>query len=94
MAMKKIFMMMLLAGGFALNGHAQTDDSLSHSTKQALGAPEPGVNVRTNPPTKVNPRKIYKSKKTGQKATITGHQATGSNGGSAPYPKNAAKHHD
>lgn len=89
--MKKIFFLIFITGGFALSAAAQTD-SLSHSTKQALGAPVPESITNKQAPTKVNPRKIYKSKKSGQKATITGHQATGSNGGSAPYPKNAGKH--
>jgi hypothetical protein len=39
----------------------------------------------------LNNRKIYKSKATGQAATPTGQEATGTNGSHATNPKNAAR---
>jgi hypothetical protein len=46
-------------------------------------------NQQTKKP--INNRKVYKSKKTGQTATPTGQEATGTNGTHANNPKNAAQ---
>ena len=42
----------------------------------------------------VNNRKNYKSKTTGQTATPTGQEATGTNGSHSNVPKNAGKNED
>ncbi len=44
--------------------------------------------------TKRSNRKIFKSKKTGQAASTTGQQATGTNGSHANMPKNANRKKD
>ena len=77
--------------GLAVHGQAQTNSNQRKSAKKSAGTTKK-TQSRTPSKNKVdttNSRVNYKSERTKQGATITGQQATGTNGQQAPNPKNA-----
>ncbi len=96
--MKKIFLSIFFSGAILFT-HAQSSNTQEGITPQSSTAnkktkSKKNNKVNTAASDTLNNREIYKSKKTGQKATITGHQATGSGGSHANMPKNAARKKD
>lgn len=92
--MKKIFFSIIFSSAVFFS-HAQS------SKNQEVVKPRADTSVNKSNTTKnkentavldtnISNRKIFKSKKTGQKGTITGHKATGTGGSHANMPKNAA----
>ena len=67
--------------------NAPQSSASTKSSKAAKSKTAQSDSVRNN-------RVIYKSKKSGQAATVTGQQATGTNGTHANNPKNAGKNND
>jgi hypothetical protein len=92
--MKKIIFCTAIFFGCMHFANAQnTGDQDSNSAKVSNTGKETAKSPAGNQDTKkpINNRKVYKSKKTGQAATITGQEATGTNGTHANNPKNAAR---
>jgi hypothetical protein len=88
--MKKIFLSLLVLGIVSFASAQTTSNQGSKNTAQSSSTNRQNKNNSTRTDT-INNRKVYLSKKTGQKATITGQQATGTNGSHASMPKNAVR---
>lgn len=80
--------MSCIAGAQTSSGQSAstTQGSSSSGTKQAKQSRGKAIKD-----TVADNRRNYKSKKTGQVATPSGQEATGTNGTTAPNPKNAGK---
>jgi hypothetical protein len=92
--MKKIILSLAFSGVISFVSAQTTSGQGAGNTTPSF----PGAVKKTNKKNgsvaamdTINNRKIYKSKKTGQAATATGQQATGTNGSHANLPKNAAR---
>jgi hypothetical protein len=84
--MKKIILSLLALGTVSF---ASAQTTTKNSTQSfATNTQNKNKSAQTEP---IGNRKVYLSKKTGQKATTTGQQATGTNGAHANMPKNAAR---
>jgi hypothetical protein len=94
--MKKIFLIMAILGAVSF-AEAQTTNNPGYKHKahsSFVHKKAKQSKAKNNSIAKadtLNNRKIYKSKATGQTATPTGQEATGTNGSHAPNPKNAAR---
>ena len=93
--MKKILLSFAILGivSFAdaqtTNGQRTNNGTQSSQTGKTKNAQKKNNSVATTDT--INNRKNYKSKATGQTATPTGHQATGTNGSHSNMPKNASR---
>jgi hypothetical protein len=88
--MKKIILSLLALGtvSFASAQTTSNQDAKNSTQSSATNTQNKNKSAQTEP---IGNRKVYLSKKTGQKATTTGQQATGTNGAHANMPKNAAR---
>jgi hypothetical protein len=87
--MKKIILSLVILGTVSVASAQTTSDQGSKNTTQSPATKrQSSKNSSTDT---ISNRKVYLSKKTGQKATITGQQATGTNGSHASMPKNAVR---
>ena len=93
--MKKIILSLALSGVISFVSAQTTSGQGVGNTTQSSST---GTNKKPNKKNgsvasadTINNRKVYKSKSTGQAATPTGQQATGTNGNHANLPKNAGK---
>jgi hypothetical protein len=96
--MKKIFLTLAIVGIVSVADAQTTSGQGAGNTTQSSSAAKTknakNKKNNTTTPDTVNNRKIYKSKATGQTATPTGQQATGTNGSHSNMPKNAGKNED
>ena len=87
--MKKVFLSLIVLGTVSFASAQTTSDQDSKNSTQSFA-----TNTQTKNPTRtdtISNRKVYLSKRTGQKATTTGQQATGTNGSHANMPKIAGR---
>jgi hypothetical protein len=91
--MKKIILSLVLLGTVSFARAQTTSDEDSKNSTQSFATDIQNKNKSTQTGT-ISNRKVYLSKKTGQKATPTGQQATGTNGAHANMPKNAVRKKD
>ena len=94
--MKKIFFSMILSATILIANAQTSNNSQRKKTTQSTNTNKKTQSIKNKNSSiektdTLNNRKIYLSKETGQKATPTGQQATGTNGSHANMPKNAAK---
>ena len=97
--MKKIFLSMILSGAVLFTYAQTSNNSQGSNTTQPSSTSKKTKNTKnkmaaTAASDTLNNRKIYKSKTTGQAATPTGQQATGTNGTHSNTPKNAGKNEE
>jgi hypothetical protein len=91
-AMTKIIFFSLIIGCLGTHASAQTssNQAASNNSQPSTAKKHVHVNKRFVPTPGIdtsNNRKLYKSKRTGQVATPTGQEATGTNGSHANNPK-------
>ena len=86
--MKKIILSLLVLSTVFFASAQTTSNKGSKNTTQSSATNKKNKTPRTDT---ISNRKVYLSKKTGQKATKTGQQATGTNGSHANLPKNAVR---
>lgn len=87
--MKKIFLSLVVLGTVSFASAQTASNQDSKKSTQSFA-----TNTQTKNPARtdtISNRKVYLSKKTGQKATTTGQQATGTNGSHANMPKIAGR---
>jgi hypothetical protein len=90
--MTKIFLSLVVLGTVSFANAQTTGKQASKNTTQSSAASkQTKKTIRTDT---ISNRKVFLSKKTGQKATKTGQQATGTNGSHAALPKNAVRKKD
>jgi hypothetical protein len=94
--MKKIvFSAALVLGGYLITQAQSSTGQRSKNTTQVSGTSKKMKRIKNRQvviaDTGVYNRRMYKSKKSGQSATATGQEATGTNGPHANNPKNAAR---
>jgi hypothetical protein len=91
--MKKIILSLALCGAISFVSAQTTSGQSAGNTTQSSSNTTKKTNKKSGSVATdtINNRKVYKSKKTGQAATATGQQATGTNGNHANLPKNAAR---
>lgn len=87
-----IFCAVLTCVAGFVNAQTASGQQGSKNTRQVSGTSKKADSKKKD--TITNNRVIYRSKRTGQAATPTGQQATGTNGTHANNPKNAGKSSD
>jgi hypothetical protein len=87
--MKKIVLSLVILGTVSVASAQTTNKQGSKNTTESSATKKQSSKNSTTDT--ISNRKVYLSKKTGQKATPTGQQATGTNGSHANMPKNAVR---
>ena len=94
--MKKNFLSLILSGAILFTSAQTSKNTQRGDTTRTSSASKKTKSPKnkTAPLDTLSNRKFYKSKATGQAATPTGHQATGTNGSHSKNPKNAGKNEE